>query len=75
MTIWRGLTPVQQRALAKLGKEPSCAHWLRCRVSTLKALERMKLIHVETTCDAPRKAMATITDAGRAILNGEEQSR
>jgi hypothetical protein len=71
MTMWRDLSPQQRGVLARLRKDPSSAYRLRCSIATLCALERRKLIRVETTFGGiafPRNAMAWITDAGRAAI-------
>lgn len=62
------VSKIQLRVLRDLRRGPSNAHHLKCSVSTLCALEKRKLIHVETTFESvafPRKALTYITDAGR----------
>jgi hypothetical protein len=69
---WRDLSPQQQKALARIGRrERASAYELRCSIATLCALERRRLIRVETTLGSiafPRNAKAELRDAGRELL-------
>lgn len=61
------LSKEMRRVLGRLRQSPNDATGLKCSISTLQALERQKLIQVETTFSAivyPRKARATITRLG-----------
>jgi hypothetical protein len=65
------LSPTMQRVLKKLAKSPDCAYRLRCSIATLQALERRRLVRVETTLGSiafPRNARAEITQDGRAAI-------
>ena len=56
------------RVLRQLRSGPECAYRLKCGIETLCALERRKLVRVETTFGSiafPRNALAYITEAGR----------
>lgn len=69
---WRNLTPIQQRALAGIKKRGrASASDLRCSVATLRALERRKLIRVDTTFASiafPRNAEAQLREGGERLL-------
>lgn len=65
------ITYEMRRVLKKIAKEPSSAYQLRCSITTLQALERRRLIRVDTTLGSiafPRNARAVITDAGRSAI-------
>jgi hypothetical protein len=66
------------KTLRKLANGPDTATRMRCVVPTLVALERRKLIRVETTFNSiafPRKALAYITDAGMEWLRANKKIR
>lgn len=72
------LTEPMLKALRNLANRPATATELRCTISTLCALERRKLIRVETTFNSlafPRKALANITDAGMGWLHANRKIR
>lgn len=75
---WRDLTPKQQKALAGIGlMGRASAYDLRVSISTLCALERRKLIRVETTLGSiafPRNAKAELREDGRKLLAAETRA-
>ena len=65
------LSDEQRRVLKILRKRPRNAKEMRTGVRTLMALSARKLIYVPCTFDniaSPQKAVAEITDEGRALL-------
>lgn len=71
-TEGKRLTKPQLRALSEIYRQGRASPYTaKVSVATFYALERMRLILVETTLGSiafPRSAMATITDAGRTAL-------
>lgn len=64
------ITAVMREVLGHLCSGPMCAQQLGCSIETLRALERRRLIRVDTTFDSivfPRRARANITDDGRRM--------
>lgn len=65
------LSDEQRRVLKALRKAPRSAKEMRTGVRTMVALAERKLIYVPCSFDNiafPQKAVAEITDAGRAAL-------